>query len=364
MKKGLAILLAGLTVLSLTACSTPSETPDTTTEGTTQAQGETEQAATEAPAASTEGEAPAGDTITIGYVCNFMSHEWYQNVTAGAKRRAEELGVSIEIADANLDANQQVSFAENYIAMGVDVLALTPVDATTLGPIIKQAQDQGIIVVTESNPVGGETTCVGADNYESGYLAGKWMGEYGIEKSIDLNILVVGYPNFEDCRQRVEGFKKGLEESGATYTIAQEVDSQGGKERSLEVSTDALTANPDVNAIFGINDDSTQGAIQAYKSVGLDESKLVAVGYGLEGVVGREALLNNTPIKAELAMFPDFVGACIVDAAVKAVNGETLPERYSTPSTMVTPETYSDFYKQEGDQWVLDFAAVEALMVE
>ncbi|MGI6113069.1 MAG: sugar ABC transporter substrate-binding protein [Mahellales bacterium] len=318
----------------------------------------------EQPSETPDQEKPSDDEpLHIGYVCNFMSHEWYQNVTKGAQRRAEDLGIKLEIADADNDSAQQVSFAENFIAKGVDVLALTPVDATTLVPVVEAAKEKGIIVVTETNPVGGgEVTTVGNDNKAGGKLAGQWLGQYAKDNNIDLKVLVIGFPNFEDCRLRVEGFKEGLEESGGNYTIVQEVDSQGGKELALQVSTDALTANPDINAIFGINDDSTQGGIMAYESVGLDMDKLVAVGYGLEGIVGREALLNNTPVKAEMAMFPDFVGACLVDACLKAFNGEELPERYLTPIAMVTAENYSEFYTQQGDEWVMNFDAVEALL--
>lgn len=366
-KRLLAIGLTMIMSASLFACAPKAEEPAATEApaeeaAPTEAPAE-EQAATEAPAEepAADTEAASGDKLKIGYVCNFMSHEWYQNVTKGAQRRAEELGVELEVADANLDSAQQISFAENLIAKGVDILALTPVDATALKPTIELATSKGIKVVTESNPVGGEVTCVGADNFGAGKMAGKWMGEYAVANNIELNLLLVGYPNFEDCRNRVEGFKEGIGETSAKFTVVQEVDSQGGKEKALAVSTDALTAHPEINAIFGINDDSTQGAIQAYKSVGLDESKLTAVGFGLEGIVGRDALLNKTPIKAELAMFPDFVGACIVDAAIAASKGETVPERYQTPTTMVTPETYPTFYTQEGDNWVMNFAAIEAL---
>lgn len=323
------------------------------------------QSASDAPsqsASAAAADAPAdGEQLYVGYVCNFMSHEWYQNVCNGAKRRAEELNVKLEIADADNDSAQQVSFAENFIAKGVDILVLTPVDAKALVPIVKAANEKGIKVITESNQVGGEVTCVGADNKTAGKQAGEWFGNYGKEKNIDLQFLLIGFPNFEDCRLRIEGFKEGLEASGAKYTIVQEVDSEGGKEKALQVSTDACTANPQINAIFGINDDSTQGGIQGYKSASLDPAKLSALGFGLEGVVGREALLNETPIVAELAMFPDFVGASVIDAALEVQKGTELPERYYTPTTVVTPDTYKDFYTQDGDKWVLNFEAVEAL---
>ncbi|HHV98384.1 MAG TPA: sugar ABC transporter substrate-binding protein [Clostridiaceae bacterium] len=356
-KKVLAILLLMFFVLSMAVGCAQKETNQPANQTS-----KTDETSKADETAKTDGaEQTSGKKIKIGYVCNFMNAEWYQNVIKGAKHKAAQLGVDIDVADANNDSAQQVSFAENLMAQGIDVLALTPVDAKTLKPVIESAKAKGIAVVTESNPVGGEATTVGADNKAAGKMAGLWMGEYAKKNNMELKLLIVGFPNFEDCRLRVEGFKEGLEETGAKYTIKQEVDSQGLKEKALAVSTDALTANPDINAIFGINDDSTQGAIQAYKSSGLDMSKLVAVGFGLEGSVGREALLNNTPIKAELAMFPEYVGALLVESCVKAYNGEKLPERLVTPTTMITPDTYKDFYKQEGNDWMLDFSAVEAI---
>ena len=102
--------------------------------------------------------------LKIGYIVNFMSHEWYQNICSAAEARAAELGVDLVIADANLDIAAQISKAENMIAQGVDVLALTPVDAKALGVVIEQARAKGIRVLTESNPAVGAETYVGIDN--------------------------------------------------------------------------------------------------------------------------------------------------------------------------------------------------------
>ena len=96
----------------------------------------------------------AGDApLKVGYVVNYMSHEWYQNICRAAEVRAAELGVDLLIADANLDVAAQISKAENFMAQQVDVLVLTPVDAKALGPIVSQAKAAGIRVITESNPV-------------------------------------------------------------------------------------------------------------------------------------------------------------------------------------------------------------------
>lgn len=301
-------------------------------------------------------------SIKVGYVVNFMSHEWYQNIVSGAKIRAEQVGVELLVADANNDVSAQISAAENFITQGVDVLALTPVDAKAMIPIVKQANAAGIPVITESNVVEGAVTYVGISNQEGGRNAGRWFAEYAREKGIDPRVLIVGLPNFEDCRQRVAGFKEGLLESSIEFDIKQEVDGQGMKEKALQVSQDALTANPDVNVIFGINDDSTTGGMAAYKEAGLDEGSLTAIGFGFEGAVGQNALLSGGPYKAALAMFPNFVGVSIVDAAVKVANGEKVPAHYETPTVVIDQDNFDTFYNKTADGYEMDFDAIRTLM--
>ena len=179
---------------------------------------------------------------------------------------------------------------------------------------------------------------------------------------MESKILIIGLPNFEDCRQRVDGFKEGLSESGLDYDIVQEVDGQGLKERALKVAQDALTAHPEVNVIFGINDDSTTGGMAAYRAAGLDETGLIAIGFGLEGTVGRTALLAGGSYRTALGMFPEFVGTSLVDAAVAIASGQTLPAHYETPTLMITLENFEQFYRPEGDGYALRLDAVRALM--
>jgi ABC-type sugar transport system substrate-binding protein len=243
----------------------------------------------------------ANETPKFGYVVNDMSHEWYQNIVKGAQARAEELGIELKVADAAMDVSKQVSQLENMLTDGVDVLIITPVDVKALAVIINEAAAAGVPVVSESNVIEGAKTYVGIDNLSGGKKAGEWFVEYAKANNIDPKILIVGLPAFEDCRLRVQGFKEAMDEAGFKYEIKQEVDGQGSKETSLKMAQDALTANPDVNVIFGINDNSTTGGMAAYKEAGLDESNLTAIGFGFEGVVGREALLSGGPYKAAVA---------------------------------------------------------------
>ena len=171
-----------------------------------------------------------------------LTPEGYEIITAedGEKglEAARQRPFDLIIADANMDVAAQISKAENLLAQGVDVLVLTPVDAKAMGPVVRQAKEAGVKVITESNPVPGSDTYVGIDNEASGYKAGAWFAQYAKDNGIDPRILIIGFPNFEDCRQRVAGFKRGVEESGVAYRVVQEVDSQGLKEKAFKLAND------------------------------------------------------------------------------------------------------------------------------
>ena len=129
------------------------------------------------------------------------------------------------------------------------------------------------------------------------------------------------------------------------------------------MAQDALTANPHINAIYGINDDSTTGGMAAYRAAGLDEAALTAIGFGFEGTVGQTALTSDTPYAAALAMFPNFVGATLIDAALRLSEGQSLPAHYETPTVVVTRDQLSRFYDASTEPpFALKVDAVQALM--
>jgi len=323
--------------------------------GTKEKQGDTE--------TENETNAKESEAYEVGYIVSNMSHEWYQNICSGAERRAKEKNINLSISDAAMDSGKQIDYAENYITQGVDALIVTPVDPAALSTVTMMAEEAGIPLIAESSKFEGMSSFVGITDFDAAEQIGEWMADYVAENNIDMDILIVGQPIYEACRDRVDGFLSGLDKKGAEYTIAQEVDGNGTKEDSLTVATDALTAHPEINVIFGINDNSSTGAMNAYIEHGLDQSALTVLGFGFEGSVGRDALLSDSPYKAAVAMFPDYVGAAIIDVAKMAADGEELPEIYSIPTTVITKDNFSEFYTDNGDDtFTTNFDAIDALL--
>ncbi len=310
---------------------------------------------------------PDGWTVpaTVGHVTNYLVHEWYQNLTAGEEVRADEYGIDFSINDANLDLQQSLAAVDDYVAQGVDVLNFTPVNEEASGPTISALAETGLPIICESSPTDGCTTLVSIDDYDAGYQVGVWAGDYVNENlGGEAVILDVGLPALTTTVARSQGFIDGITSVlGESARVAQSVDGQGLKDEAVNVATDALTANPDVNVIFGINDDSALGGLQAAEAQGFDLENLLVVGFGCEGNACKDALMEDGPYKVAAAMFPEYQGRLLIDAGVAAFNGVELPDHLVAPSTPITADNLSEFYTLDGDTYSPNFDAMAALPV-
>ena len=310
-----------------------------------------------------ENEVANKKNMRVGYIVNFAAHEFYKNIIKGMRDTAEKSGIEIDVVDANQDIAKQISAGENLLAKGIDALIITPVDAKGVMPLIEQAMKEGIPVITESVKAEKQTCYVGIDDFQGGYLDGKYAGEYAKKTNFGTpKVLLVGLPALEACVNRTEGFKKGLLEVIPEAEIVAEVDGQGIKDKAMAVATDALTAHPDINMIMGINDDSTLGAVQAYKAAGMDISKLAAFGFGVEGNAAKNELVDpDSPYQGGLAMFPENIGRICVEMAVKAANGEDIPSDVQVPFDVMNKENVNAYYQKDGDEWNIMWEEVEKL---
>jgi ribose transport system substrate-binding protein len=301
---------------------------------------------------------------TVGHVTNYLVHEWYQNETAGEETRAGDYDIEFSINDANLDLQTSLAAVDDYLATGVGALVFTPVNEAASAPTIKRAASGGTPVICEGSPTEGCNTLVSIDDYDAGFQVGVWAGNYAQENlGGEARILDVGLPALSTTVNRSEGFVDGVRSVLPEAEVAQSVDGSGLKDAAVKVAADALTANPEVNIIFGINDDSALGGLQAYTAAGLDTDNLLVVGFGCEGNACKSALEEGGPYKVSAAMFPEYQGRLLIDAAIAAYNGVELPEHVVAPSLPMTKELLPEYYSKEGDTWVPNFETTAQIPV-
>ncbi len=256
-----------------------------------------------------------------------------------------------------------VAEARTALVDRADALIVTAKESKAIHLLVERGRRAGLPIIAEATGYPGAKSIVAVDNYRAGFELGQWVAVHAQQcLGNTITVLVVGYPQ-PNTEARTRGFEDGLRQLPAHQRRVLRVDGQGLREASRQITADALKLDPEINVIFGINDDSTLGALDAWHDLGLATDKLFVATFGLEGNSARELLEQERPYTVGVAMFPELVGRTCIDAAICAYHHCPLPERILTPFAIVTPDSLGRFYERDPKtrDWRLNWVAAEQL---
>ena len=285
----------------------------------------------EKPAAKTDG--AAKKELKIGFVMKTLSNPFFMTMEKGAKRAEKELGIKLEVqvGQEETSIEQQIAIVENMIAQKYDAICIAPGGSKEIVPVLKKAQDAGIPIINIDNRIDADAAkaaglkpipYVGASNTDGGYLAGKYLAEQMQGKG--KVAIIEGIQGVDNA----EGRKNGAKKAFAEYKDIQIVASQSANwktEEGLNVMTNILQANPDLNGVFCANDMMAFGAIQAIDAVGKSGKVLVAAYDALDqsNIYIKEGKMIST-----VDQKPDDQGYYGVKFAVDLINKKEVPLEY------------------------------------
>ncbi len=174
-----------------------------------------------------------------------------------------------------------------------DALIMTTIDTRYAHTLRERAIRQDIPLIAEGNPQDG-AVYLGIDNYETGHQLGQWSANYFRRHCTgSAHVLDIGVLSMSATRQRSKGFLDGLSAGLGDEVAALSIDGKGRYDSAYHMALDALRLHPEINLIFGINDDSILAGMQAYHDLGRDKSMLIAVSIGAEGNTIFDALMGK-----------------------------------------------------------------------
>lgn len=290
-------------------------------------------------AGTTEGEGNTGakKDLLIGISFQELNNPYFISMQKAFEEAAKTIGAEVIITDAAHDVAQQANDIDDMIQRGIDILILNPTDSEGIEPAVVAADEAGVIVVAvDAQASGPIDTFVGSRNYDAGYLAGKKMVEdLGGKGKVAILDGIPVVPILE----RVEGFKAAVAESSGIEIV----DIQNGKQDravATDVTENILQANPDLDALFSVNDGGALGALGAIEASGKDVWL-----YSVDGhpeVI--EAILAGGAFKATSAQFPaDQVRIALGMALAKLWGAEVVPKEVPIDVELITIENAEGF---------------------
>ena len=216
-----------------------------------------------------------GSKGEIVFIPKSTSATFYLFLVKGAQDKAKELGYTIDYQGPATEADvaAQVDLVRNIIKKKPAGILLAALDSKALIPPVEEAIAAGIPVVMVDSGIDSDAPVASilTDQVKGGQMAGEQMAKLLGGKGL---VADHGIQAGSVSAGRSKGFQEAAKAGGLTTLATQWTDADSTK--SMNISTDELTANPDLAGIFNACAAST-GDAQAVKAKGLDKKvKIVA----------------------------------------------------------------------------------------
>jgi len=200
----------------------------------------------------------------IGLMVQDMSNPFFSAMDKGAKEAAAKIGATVNTQDAQLDLAAQYNQIDAFIQQGVDLIVISAVDGQGIAPAIAKAKEAGIIVMAVDTQAEGADAVVMTHAIQAGERSCEYLFEKMGHKG---KVLLVDGTPIQTIIDRINGCKTVAAKYPDIEIVGQQA-SKNDRASGLAVTTDMLTANPDVTGIFGMNDPSALGAVLAVEQAG------------------------------------------------------------------------------------------------
>ncbi|MEV0965874.1 MULTISPECIES: substrate-binding domain-containing protein [unclassified Streptomyces] len=274
----------------------------------------------------------------IGLSLSTLNNPFFVQIRAGAEAEARKLGVDLTVTDAQNDASQQANQLQNFTSGGLASIVVNPVDSDAAGPAVQAANRAGIPVVGVDRGVNNAQTAalVSSDNVEGGRLGARALAEkLGGKGTI---VILQGQAGTSASRERGAGFAEGLKAYPGIKVVAKQP-ADFDRTKGLDVMTNLLQANPDIDGVFAENDEMALGATKALGSKAGTSVQVV----GFDGTPDGLKAVENGTLYASVAQQPRELGRIAVDNALRAAAGEKVSATVKVPVKVVTKENVAGF---------------------
>ena len=202
--------------------------------------------------------------------------------------------------------------------------------------MLEQARERGVHVVFIDKRADMPGTYIGTNNIPAARIGAQHICDT-VEAGSEVAVLQ-GIVTSTTGQHRAQGGREGLLDCGLNLVAEQPADWDAGKAQTT--TENILTANPNLRAIFASNDNMALGAIEALRTAKrLDQVMIV----GFDGNPNAAESILKGELAASVAQRPAVMGAMGVEAVLKLVAGEELPDEIDTGAELVTTENAESY---------------------
>lgn len=286
--------------------------------------GSTDTATTGGGSGGSDEAASTSEELFIPLISKGFQHQFWQAVKTGAEQRAAELGVRItfEGPASETEIQAQLDMLQTALDRNPDAIGYASLDPEACISYMEQARERNIPVVQFDAACDSDwpLNLAATDGVAAGAIAADNMarligeeGKVGIVSHSQINQTGV---------ERRDGFVNRIAEAYPNIEIVDIQYGDGDHLRSADIAK-AMIAAHDLAGLYATNEGSAIGIVNAVTELGLPNGQIVIIGFD-SGAAQIEAIRNGIMAGA-ITQDPIGIGRAVVDAAYRAIKGESLP---------------------------------------
>lgn len=307
----------------------------------TEASQATEVPATEAPKADAATEAPKADPAAkkakIGILAPAVTHGWVAAVAYNAELRCKELGIEYNIATSK-NAEEMTAQLSDLLSWGANAIVAFPQWQGMEEPI-KEALAKGVFVVNFDIDINAEGVYkVTGDNYDMGVKGAEYIVSKVGPEAVVAMLEVPTSGSVSELRKG--GFMDTIQKIAPKLQVLT-YSTKFTREDGLKDMADVLTANPKIDAVFSMDDETSIGALQAIKEAKRTDVKAITGGGGCQEYF--KLMPDNQEIWIQSALYSPAMVKDAVDMAIDLLNGKKVETPKIIPTTVVDRENCAQY---------------------
>ena len=278
-------------------------------------------------AAALAGSAGAQQQQYIPMISKGFQHQFWQAVKAGAEQAGKDYNVRITFEGPETEAmvDKQIDMLSSALAKHPAAIGFAALDSKAAIPLLKKAQAAKIPVIAFDSGVDSDipTTTATTDNKAAAALAADKMAQL-IGDAGEVALVVHDQTSRTGIDRR-DGFVERMKAAHPNVNVVSVQYGAGDHLKSTEIAKSMLQAYPSLKGIFGANEGSIAGVINAVRET---HRKIVVIGYD-SGKQQKDAIREGIEAGA-ITQNPVGIGYKTVEAAVKTLKGEKVPKVIDT----------------------------------
>lgn len=301
--------------------------------------------------ASGSGDAAGSDdSYKVSFIVK-LTDGHFSKVMAGAKAYAEEhpnVTVDIQSPTSATAYDEQINMIETALGNDYDALVISPLQSDSVANLVANTDD--VIIACDTDFTSDKKLAfVGTGNED----AAKSGGEAAIKEAIARGakkptaVILTGVQGDETHDARLEGYKAGIEAAGGEVLEVQYCDALADK--AANAMEAIIQKYPDgVDVVCSTNDDMVMAATKAIADASnkaFDDTILC----GFDGNQAAIEAVKDGSLAMDIAQAGYDMGYKSVEAAVNALNGETVDSFIDSGSQIVTADNVDDYISSMKD---------------